>query len=254
MKYLEHVGYQDDESLRARYQRVLLSNALRENRGTEVQCLNEPSAGDARYAALLEKGRQARLRRLQRRFFLMQLWERINHAAPHALRTAAAACAICCVGLTTAFASSESFRVRVYAMFARDYGEYTAIGMEETPEASFDVPQEWGGAYYPSYIPEGFEMTDIENAFNRLFWVEYRNADGIRLGFDDEDTSAEFNIDTENARAYYTDIHGEQALVAVKDVHVIIVWSEDNRIFTVSIDGDDEETALRVARSVRRIR
>lgn len=254
MKHTEQAGYQDDERLRTRYQRVLFSSALRENRREEVRHLNELSEEDARYAALLERGRDARLRRLLRRFFIRQLWEWMTRAAPRALRTAAAACAVCCVGLTTAFASSESFRVQVYAMFARDYGEYTAIGMEETPEASFDVPMDWGGEYYPSYIPEGFEMTDIYNGLDTMFYVEYRNDSNIRLDFDDDPMTMEMNIDTENARVYYTDIHGGQALVAVKPTHVIIVWNEYNRIFTVSIDGDDEETALRVARSVRRIR
>ncbi|MDO5377483.1 MAG: DUF4367 domain-containing protein [Clostridia bacterium] len=254
MKRKEQAGYRDDERLRTRYQGVLFSSALRENRCDEVHHLCEPSEEDARYAALLAKGRDARLRRLMRRLFFRKLWERLKGGAPRALRTAAAACAALCIGLTTAFASSESFRVTVYTMFAQDYGEYTAISMKEAPEAAFDVPEEWGGDYYPSYIPEGFEMTDIQNAFDYMFWVEYRNADNIRLGFDDDPISAQMNIDTENAHVYYTDIHGEQALVSVKPEHVIIVWSEDNRIFTVSIDGDDEETALRVARSIRQIR
>lgn len=254
MKRMERAGYQDDERLRTRYQSVLFSSALRENRREEVHRLNEPSEEDARYAAFLARGRDARLRRLMRRLFLRRLWERFKYTAPHALRKVAAACGVLCIGLTTAFASSESFRVQVYTMFAQDYGEYTAISMKEVPEAAFDVPEEWGGDYYPSYIPEGFEMTDIYNGLDVMFYVEYRNADNIRLNFDDDPISTEMNIDTENARVYYTDIHGEQALVSVKPKHVIIVWSEDNRIFTVSIDGDDEETALRVARSIRRIR
>lgn len=254
MKQVEFATYRDDERLRMRYQGVLLSNALRENRCEEVFQLEQPSQEDARYAALLARGRDARLRRLARRLFLARLWERVSRAAPRALRTAAAACGVLCIGLTTAFASSASFRVQVYTMLAQDYGEYTAISMKATPEDAFDVPEEWGGDYYPSYIPDGFEMTDIYNGLDVMFYVEYRNADNIRLDFDDDPPFAESNIDTENARVYYTDIHGEQALVAVKSTHVIIVWSEYNRIFTVSIDGDDEETALRVARSVRRIR
>lgn len=253
MKQVEFATYRDDERLRMRYQGVLLSNALRENRCEEILHLNEWTQEDARYAAFLARGRDARLRRLARRLFLAQLWERVSRAAPRALRTAAAVCGVLCIGLTTAFASSASFRVQVYTMLAQDYGEYTAISMKATPEDAFDVPEEWGGDYYPSYIPDGFEMTDIENAFNRIFSVEYRNSENIRLDFDDSPLTMEMNIDTENAFVYDIDIHGEQALVAVKPEHVIIVWSEYNRIFTVSLDGEDEETALQVAKSVKRI-
>ena len=77
---------------------------------------------------------------------------------PRTMRFAVAALGILCIGLTTAFASSETFRVRVFSMFAEDHGQYTAIGLREDEQKAFDVPNGWEGMYYPSYIPDEFEV------------------------------------------------------------------------------------------------
>lgn len=67
-----------------------------------------------------------------------------------------------------------------------------------------------------------------------------------------EDT--ESNIDTENAQVYYTEIHGNTAMVSVKEDVTIVAWNEKDRIFAVIVDGEVEEGALEVAKSVMRIK
>ena len=64
----------------------------------------------------------------------------------------------------------------------------------------------------------------------------------------------ESNIDTENAQVYYTEIHGNTALVSVKADLTIVSWNEQNRMFSVIIDGEAEKDALKVAKSVTRIK
>ena len=75
-----------------------------------------------------------------------------------------AALGILCIGLTTAFASSAPFRVRVFSMFKKDHGQYTAVKLQENEQKSFDVPNGWEGMYYPSYIPAEFEVESVENS------------------------------------------------------------------------------------------
>ncbi len=245
--------YRSDERMRLQYERMLLCAALRENRDQEVETLRRPRGEEEACAAVFEKSRAHMLARLNRRMLWRAFCEGMRRAAPRAARVTAAAAALLCVGLTAAFAASDAFRVQVYALFAQDYGEFTAIRAQAVPEKAFDVPTEWGGDYYPAYIPEGFEVMKIENAFDRIFSVEYRNEEDMWLFFDDDPVDMRMNIDTENANVYYTDIHGVQAIVSVKTQHVIIVWSENGRIFTIMLDGDDVETALKVARSVTRV-
>lgn len=245
--------YRSDERMRLQYERMLLCAALRENRDQEVETLRRPRGEEEACAAVFEKSRAHMLARLNRRMLWRAFCEGMRRAAPRAARVTAAAAALLCVGLTAAFAASDAFRVQVYALFAQDYGEFTAIRAQAVPEKAFDVPTEWGGDYYPAYIPEGFEIVEVYNGLDIEFFVQYQNAEGIRLFFDDEDPDTQSNIDTEDAHVYYTDVHDQQALVSVKSSVTFVVWSEGGRIFTIQLDGDDVETALKVARSVTRV-
>ena len=167
-----------------------------------------------------------------------------------------AALGILCVGFTTAFASSASFRVRMFSMFKKDHGQYAAVKLQEDEQKAFDVPNGWEGMYYPSYIPAEFEVESVENSFGREFaaYMRDRNNLDVRLIFEEMSENNEMNVDTENAKVYYTEIHGNTALVSVKTGVTIVTWNEQNRMFSVIIDGEAEEDALKVAKSVTRIK
>ena len=165
-----------------------------------------------------------------------------------------AALGILCIGLTTAFASSAPFRVRVFSMFKKDHGQYTTVKLQENEQKSFDVPNGWEGMYYPTYIPDGFEVISVENLSEQIFLISFENKNNEYLTFEEMTEDAESNIDTENARVYYTEIHGNTALVSAKADLTIVSWNEQNRILSVVFDGDVEEDALKVAKSVTRIK
>lgn len=173
--------YRSDERMRLQYERMLLCAALRENRDQEVETLRRPRGEEEACAAVFEKSRAHMLARLNRRMLWRAFCEGMCRVAPRAARVTAAAAALLCVGLTAAFAASDAFRVQVYALFAQDYGEFTAIRAQAVPEKAFDVPTEWGGDYYPAYIPEGFEIVEVYNGLDIEFFVQYQNAEGIRL-------------------------------------------------------------------------
>ena len=161
-----------------------------------------------------------------------------------------AALGILCIGFTTAFASSASFRVRVFSMFKKDHGQYAAVKLQEDEQKTFDIPNGWEGMYYPSYIPAEFEIESVDSSFGREFSVYMRdkNNSDVRLIFE------EMNVDTENARVYHTKIHGSDAIVSIKEKTSSIIWSESNRILSVMMDGDNEEQILKVAKSVKQIK
>ena len=242
MKKMNKSEYQDDQKLRAEYQKVLISKAMREIRDEEADSLLESSPEDQRYLEFL---RRLRWISLKKQFFTV---------APRTMRFAVAALGILCIGLTTAFASSETFRVRVFSMFAEDRGQYTAIGLREDEQKAFDVPNGWEGMYYPTYIPDGFEVINVENLSEQIFLISFENKNNEYLTFEEMTEDAESNIDTENAQVYYTEIHGNTALVSAKADLTIVSWNEQNRILSVVFDGEVEEDALKVAKSVTRIK
>ena len=254
MKKMNKPEYQDDQKLRAEYQKVLISKAMREIRDEEADSLLESSPEDQRYLEFLEANREKRMEKMMRRLRWISLKKQFFTVVPRTMRFAVAALGILCIGLTTAFASSETFRVRVFSMFAEDHGQYTAIGLREDEQKAFDVPNGWEGMYYPSYIPDGFEVINVENLSEQIFLISFENKNNEYLTFEEMTEDAESNIDTENAQVYYTEIHGNTALVSVKADLTIVSWNEQNRILSVVFDGEVEEDALKVAKSVTRIK
>lgn len=254
MKKMNKSEYQDDQKLRAEYQKVLISKAMREIRDEEADSLLENSPEDQRYLEFLETSREKRMKKMMRRLRWISLKKQFFTVEPRTMRFAVAALGILCIGLTTAFASSETFRVRVFSMFAEDHGQYTAIGLREDEQNAFDVPNGWEGMYYPTYIPDGFEVINVENLSEQIFLISFENKNNEYLTFEEMTEDAESNIDTENAQVYYTKIHGNTALVSVKADLTIVSWNEQNRILSVVFDGEVEEDALKVAKSVTRIK
>ena len=254
MKKMNKSEYQDDQKLRAEYQKVLISKAMREIRDEEADSLLESSPEDQRYLEFLETNREKRMEKMMRRLRWISLKKQFFTVVPRTMRFAVAALGILCIGLTTAFASSETFRVRVFSMFAEDRGQYTAIGLREDEQKAFDVPNGWEGMYYPTYIPDGFEVINVENLSEQIFLISFENKNNEYLTFEEMTEDAESNIDTENAQVYYTEIHGNTALVSVKADLTIVSWNEQNRILSVVFDGEMEEDALKVAKSVTRIK
>ena len=254
MKKMNKSEYQDDQKLRAEYQKVLISKAMREIRDEEADSLLECSPEDQRYLEFLETNREKRMEKMMRRLRWISLKKQFFTVVPRTMRFAVAALGILCIGLTTAFASNETFRVRVFSMFAEDHGQYTAVRLQEDKQKAFDVPAEWEGIYYPTYIPDGFEVINVENLSEQIFLISFENKNNEYLTFEEMTEDAESNIDTENARVYYTEIHGNTALVSVKADLTIVSWNEQNRILSVVFDGEVEEDALKVAKSVTRIK
>lgn len=254
MKKMNKSEYQDDQKLRAEYQKVLISKAMREIRDEEADSLLESSPEDQRYLEFLETNREKRMEKMMRRLRWISLKKQFFTVVPRTMRFAVAALGILCIGLTTAFASSETFRVRVFSIFAEDHGQYTAIGLREDEQNAFDVPNGWEGMYYPTYIPDGFEVINVENLSEQIFLISFENKNNEYLTFEEMTEDAESNIDTENAQVYYTKIHGNTALVSVKADLTIVSWNEQNRILSVVFDGEVEEDALKVAKSVTRIK
>lgn len=254
MKKMNKSEYQDDQKLRAEYQKVLISKAMREIRDKEADSLLESSPEDQRYLEFLEANREKRMEKMMRRLRWISLKKQFFTVVPRTMRFAVAALGILCIGLMTAFASSETFRVRVFSMFAEDHGQYTAIGLREDEQKAFDVPNGWEGMYYPTYVPDGFEVINVENLSEQIFLISFENKNNEYLTFEEMTEDAESNIDTENAQVYYTEIHGNTALVSVKADLTIVSWNEQNRILSVVFDGEVEEDALKVAKSVTRIK
>ncbi len=160
------------------------------------------------------------------------------------------ACVVLVIGIAApiAIANIEAIRVRVMELLINIQDEYTEISMVENEEMAFDVPAAWRGEYYPSYIPDGFALTQINSRGSTAYFTETGGSRGIRFGEYSSDTYT--NIDSEGAELTHATIGMADALVVKKDNTITVVWSLNNRYFVLRVDGSKEE-ALKIAENVK---
>lgn len=194
---------------------------------------------DARCLSIIEKhSRKARVRR-----FLMQTAPRIGQIA--AIMIAVIALAGC-----TALASSETARVYLMRLLVQTTDEYTRLSLVPSESEYVDVPDEWEGSYYPTYIPEGLVPVFVGE---ETIDFSYGESAPIFV-FGEYDEGSVVQVDTEDAATSKTTIHGQLAYVSTKGTTIKIYWSEGVRYFVLTFRGLSEQIALSVADSVAQIR
>lgn len=162
---------------------------------------------------------------------------------PRCARVIAAVALLVMVSVGSAMATVHMVQIGLLKLDVQTYPERTSYGLIPS-EKTVEVPAEWKGDFYPAYIPEGFEFDRC-----RLNNVIYLDKDGRCLDFSEETYGSITNLDTENANLSSVFINGAEATLIEKDGWTAVVWSANNRLFIVDIDGGKDD-ALRVAASV----
>ncbi len=168
-------------------------------------------------------------------------------------KAAAALVLVISLGISTVVASSDTLRAAVFDLVFTRQATHTGIQLVENTQKAFDVPAEWKGRYYPSYIPEGYKMVKIDSEEGTSSTISLINKDGHLMHFSENTRDTYTNIDTENANVKNVLIRGYKSLMSIKNGRVILVWSADERYFILNIAGD-ENAAIQVAESLRLIR
>ena len=162
---------------------------------------------------------------------------------PRCARVIAAIALLITVSVGSSMATVHMAQIGLLKLDIQTYPERTSYGLVPSDEA-VDVPAEWKGDFYPAYIPEEFEFDRC-----RLNNVIYLDKDGRCLDFSEETYGSITNLDTENANLSSVFINGAGATLIEKEGWTAVVWSANNRLFIVDIDGGKDD-ALRVAASV----
>lgn len=225
-----------------------LAVARVEARRAEALC-GEADAGDADLTPeamdrAFEHARPLILRRARREERRTNLGLFRRHALSRVATVAAALLSVALIGGISALAVSPEMRESLSRLLVDPQKEFTDFRMDAEPFAEPDVPEDYAGDFYPSYIPEGFSLEGANNCY-----VYYLTDDERVLMYDEYDENTVLGLDTEDADVMNTKVGGTDAMLVQKNGLTTVVWSFANRFFLVSIQGSPEE-AMKVAESL----
>lgn len=146
----------------------------------------------------------------------------------------AAACFVVMAAVTVpvALATIPELKTYVSELFIEHYPTYADIRMYDEPLPPLEVPAGWDGRYYLSYIPEGFELADIDTLYNLatyksdldhiFYFIEMKDGDG-------------FILDNEDADISYAEINCNEVMFIEKRNSDLIyaVWTNGEELFKI---------------------
>lgn len=119
--------------------------------------------------------------------------------------------------------------------------KYTNINIEREPEEDYignDILVEL--SYYPSYIPEGYKQSNIEN-YGNLELIYFENDNGDIIEFLQSEQDPDFQVDTEGANTTEININGAEGILVSKEGVNTLFWFTDTNNFYITGKLDQEE-------------
>jgi hypothetical protein len=246
--------FNSEEELTERLRITLLQLALSHVREKEIKQIMENQSdpeSEKRAAAFFERT-ETKTRRLIRHEMRKQHTKQFcKQQLPRIGGAVAVVLLVCYIGLTAAVATSSAIRGRVMQLLMNMQEQYTELSLVENEALAFSVPDNWKGAYYPTFIPEGYSLESIRDFVGEkdVFFVNSQSEKTIYMEFSEQSYT---NLDTEGAEIKFIMVHGNPGMIAFKEGEYRITWSQDETYFVVSCPGDEGEI-LRVAEGVKKI-
>lgn len=250
MKRNEDAAFLSKDELYSQLSETKLRIALLAQQESETEAMPGEGEEEKRFFEATEAGA---LKAIHRQLHKQSVQHFLQRDLPKVGRIAAAVLLIFYLGLTAAVATVRSVRVSMMKLIYNVEEQYTEIQFRPDEDASFDVPAEWAGSYFLSFVPEGYSLAVCSEAISAGQEVIFENAEGNLLRFSEMSLRIEANINTEGFRIRPVQINGRAGFLAENVNETIIVWSVTDRCFILSVQGT-EALALQLAQSVVRIK
>ncbi len=209
---------------------------------------------DAEIQAFFAKYEKKHLRQIRAYFRKKNRQRFVTHTLPAIGKIAAIA--ILCIAIATgaAIALSDSFRATVMRLLIIVEKEYTRLEVVEEEVEPLEVPEGWGGMYFPSYAPGTLKVGKIESN-PRDSYVAYVDcvSGEIIFKFSEYRVGGVTHLDTENAVVKNIVIQGRQGLVVMKGDWVDVYWYNEHSCFLLTVKHQTEETVMHIVESMRKI-
>ncbi len=238
---LLHLAYKHEAAIEAQPTLTTEGTPLTPEEEASLQ-----STLDAAWKKLDAQRRRQRRERLRAGF---------RRTLPKVMEAAACVVLILAIAVPIALANVTSFRSQVMRLLVGIDQARGVADIRLTPsDKQFDVPADWAGEYYPSYIPEGMQLTEVD-CIGNFCTTEYSNESGQHLAFYECAKDATASIGTEYATASTEMMNGKEVWVEEsKELNTVyLTWSMDEYCLSLRSDGLNREETMRVAESVKKV-
>lgn len=118
---------------------------------------------------------------------------------------------------------------------------------------TLDVPADWGGEYFLSFLPDGFSLSSCISFLN-INEVKYSDSFGNNtMTFTECCSEYEAVAGIDNGDVSYTFIDGHQIFSVTSLSYAKCIWSIDGRWFVLESPSLTNEQLLSIAENVKRI-
>ena len=171
-----------------------------------------------------------------------------------ALNRSAVAMLVVFILLFATVASVQAWRVRVLNYLMDIQPKYTSFQLKESNSGSGSGSPvvNWTKAYVPTYIPDGYKVSNISSSkpLKKIVFESEQDKDSFIIYTELSEANSPA-VDTENASVFKTiSINGHEGTLVVKNSIITIVWQMDNSLFTVQAPTS-EDTVLKIAEGVK---
>ncbi|MDW7669263.1 MAG: DUF4367 domain-containing protein [Bacillota bacterium] len=137
-------------------------------------------------------------------------------------------------------------------MIIDTYQKYSLISHRKDIGNNFKskLPDEWKEYYYPTFIPDNFELITAEEFGNSKYLTFENNLDQY-IKIIQSSMNFESQIDTEGATIIEIDVNGNEGMLIEKDNRLILIWNNDERIFRIQ-NNLDRNTILKIANNLEK--
>ncbi len=135
---------------------------------------------------------------------------------------------------TVTILSVEAFRVPVFSFFINTKEEITDIKINDEL-SPYEEEVETSHASEPTYLPEGFKLTTMEE-FGEGFINSYYNSVGNSIIIYQLDIDSDLAVDTENAKYGSVEINGHEGFYSIKNGSSQLVFTTDDYAYWIIAD------------------
>lgn len=159
-----------------------------------------------------------------------------------------AAVFLVCITTMTAIAveTSEAFRVRFYSLFTNETDGSVTLLTEREQE----IIGEWEDYWYPTYVPNGFQMVAAEKRDNEsvIFFESNDRKISFRIMEFSFNVAISHDTDTNTVEEVRIGYYKGYLFEDVQNQSIDVYWLTDDKQLVVAATGEmDKETVIKIA-------